>query len=241
MPSDSDAPSDPGSRRWSSTGRRGRRVPRASSRRSSTRRCPRDWDELAKDGPGSDAQAAFSRGFCARLAERGWLTPHWPAGVRRPRTRPPGGTRSSARSSGRAASRAAPVHERQLDRPGDHEVRQRGAEARAPAAHRPGRRLLVSGLLGAGRRLGPRGAAHPRAARGRRLRRQRLEDLDLLREPRRLLLPARAQRPGLEAAPRHRGAAGADGRFPASRCARSPRWSASATSTRCCCATCACR
>jgi alkylation response protein AidB-like acyl-CoA dehydrogenase len=40
---------------------------------------PPDWDELAKDGPGSDAQAAFSRGFCARLAERGWLTPHWPA------------------------------------------------------------------------------------------------------------------------------------------------------------------
>jgi alkylation response protein AidB-like acyl-CoA dehydrogenase len=40
---------------------------------------PADWDELAKDGPGSEAQAAFARGFCARLAERGWLTPHWPA------------------------------------------------------------------------------------------------------------------------------------------------------------------
>ncbi|HEX2485647.1 MAG TPA: acyl-CoA dehydrogenase family protein, partial [Myxococcota bacterium] len=36
---------------------------------------------LAKDGPGSEAQAAFSRGFCAALAERGWLTPHWPASV----------------------------------------------------------------------------------------------------------------------------------------------------------------
>jgi len=42
---------------------------------------PPDWDELAKDGPGSEAQAAFSRGFCAALAERGWLTPHWPAEV----------------------------------------------------------------------------------------------------------------------------------------------------------------
>ncbi|HEX2484914.1 MAG TPA: acyl-CoA dehydrogenase family protein, partial [Myxococcota bacterium] len=42
---------------------------------------PPDWDELAKDGPGSEAQAAFSRGFCAALAERGWLTPHWPASV----------------------------------------------------------------------------------------------------------------------------------------------------------------
>ena len=40
---------------------------------------PGDWDELAKDGPGSEAQAAFARGFCTRLAERGWLTPHWPA------------------------------------------------------------------------------------------------------------------------------------------------------------------
>jgi alkylation response protein AidB-like acyl-CoA dehydrogenase len=40
---------------------------------------PGDFDELAKDGPGSEAQAVFARGFCARLAERGWLTPHWPA------------------------------------------------------------------------------------------------------------------------------------------------------------------
>ncbi len=39
---------------------------------------PPDWDEIAKDGPGSEAQAAFSRGFCAALAARGWLTPHWP-------------------------------------------------------------------------------------------------------------------------------------------------------------------
>ena len=39
---------------------------------------PPDWDEIAKDGPGSDAQAAFARGFCPRLAARGWLTPHWP-------------------------------------------------------------------------------------------------------------------------------------------------------------------
>ena len=39
---------------------------------------PPDWDEIAKDGPGSDAQAAFAREFCPRLAERGWLTQHWP-------------------------------------------------------------------------------------------------------------------------------------------------------------------
>ncbi len=40
---------------------------------------PEDWDEIAKGGPGSEAQVDFSRGFCARLAERGWLTQNWPA------------------------------------------------------------------------------------------------------------------------------------------------------------------
>lgn len=40
---------------------------------------PPDWEDLAKDGPGGDAQAAFSREFCGRMAQRGWLTQHWPA------------------------------------------------------------------------------------------------------------------------------------------------------------------
>jgi alkylation response protein AidB-like acyl-CoA dehydrogenase len=40
---------------------------------------PPDWDEISKHGPGSDAQAAFSKDFCAVLAARGWLTQHWPA------------------------------------------------------------------------------------------------------------------------------------------------------------------
>ena len=40
---------------------------------------PHDWEERSKDGPGSDAVAAFSRGFCPKLAQRGWLTQHWPA------------------------------------------------------------------------------------------------------------------------------------------------------------------
>jgi alkylation response protein AidB-like acyl-CoA dehydrogenase len=39
---------------------------------------PANWREVAKDGPGSDAQAVFSRAFCAKLAARGWLTQHWP-------------------------------------------------------------------------------------------------------------------------------------------------------------------
>ena len=40
---------------------------------------PADWEEISKHGPGSEAQAGFSREFCARLAERGWLTQSWPA------------------------------------------------------------------------------------------------------------------------------------------------------------------
>jgi alkylation response protein AidB-like acyl-CoA dehydrogenase len=39
---------------------------------------PGDWEERARHGPGSDAQVAFARDFCPRLAGRGWLTPHWP-------------------------------------------------------------------------------------------------------------------------------------------------------------------
>jgi len=39
---------------------------------------PDDWEELSKHGPGSDSQAAFSREFCREMAERGWLTQHWP-------------------------------------------------------------------------------------------------------------------------------------------------------------------
>lgn len=40
---------------------------------------PPDWEEISQGGPGSDAQAEFSRGFCAELAARGWLTQSWPA------------------------------------------------------------------------------------------------------------------------------------------------------------------
>ena len=66
-------------------------------------------------------------------------------------------------------------------RPGDPEVRQRGAEGTLPAAHpaRPG--LVVPGLFRARRRLRPGGAEDARRTRRRPLHRQRLEDLDHLR------------------------------------------------------------
>ncbi len=40
---------------------------------------PADWAELSKGGPGSEAQAQFSKQFCRTLAERGWLTQNWPS------------------------------------------------------------------------------------------------------------------------------------------------------------------
>jgi len=40
---------------------------------------PANWEEMSQHGPGGDSQAAFSRTFCARMAEKGWLTQHWPS------------------------------------------------------------------------------------------------------------------------------------------------------------------
>ena len=40
---------------------------------------PDDWQQMSKDGPGSDVQVEFSKSFCPRLAEKGWLTQNWPA------------------------------------------------------------------------------------------------------------------------------------------------------------------
>ncbi|MGH0038444.1 MAG: acyl-CoA dehydrogenase family protein [Myxococcota bacterium] len=40
---------------------------------------PEDWERISEHGPGSDAQARFSREFCRAMADRGWLTQHWPA------------------------------------------------------------------------------------------------------------------------------------------------------------------
>jgi alkylation response protein AidB-like acyl-CoA dehydrogenase len=40
---------------------------------------PEDWETISEHGPGSDAQAGFSRSFCRAMADRGWLTQHWPS------------------------------------------------------------------------------------------------------------------------------------------------------------------
>lgn len=40
---------------------------------------PDNWEEMSQHGPGGDSQAAFSRSFCGRMAEKDWLTQHWPS------------------------------------------------------------------------------------------------------------------------------------------------------------------
>ena len=40
---------------------------------------PDNWEEMSQHGPGGDSQAQFSRHFCSRMAEQGWLTQHWPS------------------------------------------------------------------------------------------------------------------------------------------------------------------
>ncbi len=39
---------------------------------------PADWEAISVHGPGSDAQTAYSKQFCALLAEHDLLIPHWP-------------------------------------------------------------------------------------------------------------------------------------------------------------------
>jgi alkylation response protein AidB-like acyl-CoA dehydrogenase len=36
---------------------------------------PADWD---LNTPGEDPSSTFTRDMAAKLAERGWMTPHWP-------------------------------------------------------------------------------------------------------------------------------------------------------------------
>ncbi|HEY1076448.1 MAG TPA: acyl-CoA dehydrogenase family protein, partial [Fontimonas sp.] len=50
---------------------------RATVREFLARHLPADWEALAH-GPGSAAQSAFSKQFCAALAQDGLLVPHWP-------------------------------------------------------------------------------------------------------------------------------------------------------------------
>lgn len=43
-----------------------------------SRELPADWADIARHGPGSPEQTAFSLEFCPKLAAEGLLIPHWP-------------------------------------------------------------------------------------------------------------------------------------------------------------------
>ena len=136
------------------------------------------------------------------LHKQGWATPSWAPEW--------GGTGWSAvqqyifkEELRSGAGPRADLVQHEHDRPDPDRLRHRRTEAPLPAAHRAHGLLVLPGLLGAGRRLGPGRPAHQRRPRRRPLRRQRPEALDLHRPPRRLVLPARAHRPGSQEAARH--------------------------------------
>jgi alkylation response protein AidB-like acyl-CoA dehydrogenase len=52
---------------------------RARIRDLLARTLPADWEQISLHGPGSDAQTAYAREFCAILAEHGLLVPNWPS------------------------------------------------------------------------------------------------------------------------------------------------------------------
>ena len=97
-----------------------------------------------------------------RMAERGWTAPTWP------RAYGGGGLSADEAACWRRSWPAAAIARRwrrsALDAgTGAAGIRQRGAEARAPAENRARRNPLVPGLFRAGRRLRPRLACRPAA------------------------------------------------------------------------------
>ena len=138
-----------------------------------------------------------------RMRDKGWTVPDWPkeyggGGLDRAEHKV---LREEMSAIG---ARVAAVEFRHLDaRAGAAEIRQRGAEEGTSAENRRRPDPLVPGLFRAERRIGPRLAADPRRERRRRLRHHRPEDLDVLRQLRRLDLLPGAHRSRGEEARRH--------------------------------------
>ena len=126
--------------------------------------------------------------------------------ARRVRAHHPGGVRRHGAVEGldvrRLGGAVARLYRRRLARHAlrdrrraDPRRRHRGAEAALPAQDRVGRDPADRGLHRAEHRLGPRGAAHPRRAPGRRLQGVRQQDLDHPSGPRRSDDASRAHEP----------------------------------------------
>ena len=113
-----------------------------------------------------------------RLGSRGWLTGKMAEGAWRARLAAravsclPGGARPRRRT---AAGLVRPDH----GRSGDLHLRHARAEEEVPRRHHQERDLVVPGLLGARRRLGPRRPQDARGSRRQPLCGQRAEDLDV--------------------------------------------------------------
>ena len=152
---------------------------------------PSDWESLAH-GPGSEAQSAFSKTFCAAARRSRLARAALAEALGRPRRRSLDGLhpRRGNVGGGRAARR--PVHERELDRSDVDALRLGGTAGALHPADGARRDDLVSGILRARSGLRPRLVAHARGARRRELPHQRPEDLDLVCRRRRHLFPARA-------------------------------------------------
>ena len=132
-----------------------------------------------------------------RMAARGWTVPDWPKRIRRRRALARTRRKVLREEMARARAAAPPLSSFGIWMLGPALLKYgtEAAEARAPAEDRARRDPLVPGLFRARRRLGPRLAADARRGPRRPLRRQRPEDLDLLRRQGRLDLLPRAHRP----------------------------------------------
>ncbi len=137
------------------------------------------------------------------MAEKGWTVPTWPVKY--------GGAGLDNDSNAGAAGRTAPHqraarvvrHGHQHDRPGAARIRYRRTEGRTSAEDRARTDLVVPGLQRTERRLRPREPEDERRRTRRRIRHQRLEDLDVRRRSRRLDFLSGAHRPESAETRRH--------------------------------------
>ncbi len=155
-----------------------------AARRNAGRRTPRAVQESGHEECGSTA-----------WPKRGWTVPTWPteyggAGLDKDEQRGVAG--GAARINARPALVGMGVS---MIGPALLEYGNAGAEGRASAEDRARRDLVVSGLQRTERGLGSREPEDERGRTRRRIRDQRLEDLDVGRRPRRLDLLSRAHRP----------------------------------------------
>ena len=152
---------------------------------------PRDWhDEGELHDPDTKEEFERRRGWHRKLYDGGWMCIHWPKeyGGRGATLLAADRLCAGTRPRQGAADDQLPGH--RARRPDPDAVGHAGTEEALHPQNSVRRGNLVPGLVGAQSRLRPRRGRDPRGRRGRSLRRQRLEGLDLQRASRRLQHPA---------------------------------------------------